>query len=137
MAQSKACNEAGFTVATRLALDSDANPAPAIRRNAAVDRLHELALARPNLGKALFAIPPWAPGFYLTRPALISNKTAQRQLLRPDPSARHAMSADAGATCMRLHVHRPLQARANLLKCGGPDQEVGAVLGRTQTVAGK
>jgi hypothetical protein len=29
------------------------------------------------LGRPFFAIPPGAPGFYLTRPALIPNETAQ------------------------------------------------------------
>jgi hypothetical protein len=45
MAQRKAGNETGLTVAARLALDGDADFAAAISSNATVDLLHELTLA--------------------------------------------------------------------------------------------
>jgi hypothetical protein len=35
-----------------------------------------LAMGSAHLRKAAFLYPPWAPGFYLTRPALIPNKNS-------------------------------------------------------------
>jgi hypothetical protein len=93
------------------------------------------------LARPFFAIPPGAPGFYLTRLAPIPNKTAQRQLCygrihqRTTPCplmlAQPAASAAAAAACSSTP-----SSENKPVKCG-PDQEVGAVLGRTQTAAGK